>query len=324
MKRLMNWCLMLTLILSLLPIAGLAADTLQVELAKEVHLSPALPEAPALTITNTSDHNVLVTVEVYDEAARSTVQTLQFTLLQGDAPYTVNTHAYKMLAASGDINTYRYRVTTDGGFKKLLYAAQVMHIAPVTMEITWVQWRNPIYPRNTVTSFGPQFRVLTPDLTDEWYMFTPIDLTIQGRQTFQLIGGNALEVGEVYVDTFADSVTVTYQYYFAGQSDKIEPLSEFLYFFPAYSTITTVDPKQIASSFAFGVPLSIAQDLGGDTNVLMFVRNIETFYRFPVPTAELLRNQPKSAENHALRQHMLDIMDPIEGVVLVNDHNYAN
>ncbi len=324
MKRMLTWFLALAMIFSLAPISGLAADTLKVELMKEVHLGPTTPEAPAMIITNTTAGDVQVTVEVYDEKDRNVVQTLQFTLMQGDAPFTLNTHAYKMLEGNGAINTYRYRVTTAGGYRKNFYIAQIMYIDKTTQEISWVQWDNPIFPRNTVTSFGPQFRVLTPKMTKQWYMFTPIDLTIQGRQTFELVGGNMYSVGEVYVDVYGDNVTVTYMYHYNGQTDKIQPISEFLYFFPSYNTITTVDPEKINSPFAYGVPFSIANQLGGDTNVLMFVRNVETFYRFPMPTKQLIRNYPNNEENLALRQHMLSIMDPIDGVELVNKHNYAN
>lgn len=323
MKRSLLWLMAAALLFTLLPMAGLAADTLQVDLAKEINLISPVDEQPALTFTNTSPNNVDVTLIVYDEAAKSTVQTLQFTLLQGDAPFVVNTHAYKMLEGNGKLNTYRYQITTAGGYKDTLYFAQIMYVNKDTQEISFVQWHNPIYPRNTVTSFGPQFRVLTPDLTKEWYMFTPIDLTVQGRQSFELVGGNMYNVGEVHVDVNGDNVTVTYQTHYAGETDKVEIISEYLNFFTAYNTITTVNPEELPSQFAYGVPFSIANNLGGDTNVLMFVRNVETWYLFPIPTAELQRNLPNSDENYALRGRMLELMDPIEGVELINEHNYA-
>lgn len=323
MKLSFLWLIMLALMLTLLPVTSLAADTLQVDMPKEIQLGSPVDEQPALTFTNTSLNNVDVTIVVYDEAAKSTVQTLQFTLLQGDAPFVVNTHAYKILEGDGKINTYQYRITTAGGFKQTLYFAQIMHVDKVTQALSFTQWNNPKFPRNTVTSFGPQFRVLTPDLTDEWYMFTPIDLTVQGRQTFELVGGNVMNVGNVHVDVSGDNVTVTYQAHYMGETDKVEIISEYLNFFNAYSTITTVKPEDLPSQFAFGVPFSISNNLGGDSNVLMFVRNVQTFFRFPVPTAELQRNLPNSDENFALRGHMLQLMDPPEGVELVNEHNYA-
>ncbi len=323
MKLSILWLIVLALMLTLLPVSGNAADALQVDMPKEIRLASPVDEQPALTITNTNPYNVDVTIVVYDEAVRSAVQTLQFTLLQGDAPFVVTAHAYKILEGDGKLNTYQYRVTTAGGFKQTLYFAQIMYVDKVTQNLSFVQWNNPKYPRNTVTSFGPQFRVLTPELTDEWYMFTPIDLTVQGRQTFELVGGNVMNVGHVHVDVSGDNVTVTYQAHYNGETDKIEIISEYLNFFGAYSTITTVKPEKMPSRFAFGVPFSISSDLGGDSNVLMFVRNVETFYRFPVPTAELQRNLPNSDENFALRGRMLQLMDPPEGVELVNKHNYA-
>lgn len=324
MKRTLSLLLLSALLLTLVP-AAFAADSLNVSLVKEVTFNNQVAEAPTLTITNTGAAAADVTIQVYDEAARMTLQTLQFTLQPGDAPFGVNGFVYKPLQHDGQINTYRYQVTTAGGYKRNFYFAQIMHIDKTTQAISYTHTENPHYARNTVTSFGPQFRIVTPDLTKEWYMFTPIDLTVQGRQTVQLIGGNARVVGEVYVDVYADQVTVTYSYFHENdQHTKVERISEYLNFFPAYSTITTVDPDKLPSTYAFGKPFSIAAALGGDTNVLMFVRNRLSYYRYPMPTVQFARNYPKSDARMAERGRMLGMMDPVPGLDLANDHNYAN
>ena len=56
----------------------------------------------------------------------------------------------------------------------------------------------------------------------------------------------------------------------------------------------------------------------------MFVRNNLSYYRFPAPTVQLTRNYPNSTARKAERGAMLSLMDPVEGVDLVNDHNYGN
>ena len=52
-----------------------------------------------------------------------------------------------------------------------------------------------IYYNNTVCAFGPQFRDVSSKLTKEWYMFTPVDLSEDGTQYFELIGGGMYVIG---------------------------------------------------------------------------------------------------------------------------------
>lgn len=326
MKKLLSLLFAAVLLTGLLPVMPvMAAEEISVFQTKdEVTYTTEFPEQPVLTLANPNNYDVAVMVEVYDELTRRTVHTLHLTLPQGNVPQVVNGFVYKHLSQNGEINTYRYRVTTPGGFKKILYFAQTMHVHPETKAIYYTQVHNSYYPRNTVSSFGPQFRVINPQLTKEWYMFTPINLGQQGRQTFTLIASNMYEVGEVYVDVYGDTVSVTYHYFYDGETDKVKPVDDFLHFFPDFASVTNVDPASIRSPFAFGQPFSIQHDLGGDTNVLMFVRNRLSYYRYPMPTLQLTRNAPKSASRMAERAYMLGMMDVVPGLDLVNDHNYAN
>ncbi len=325
MRKLLSLICVAALMLSAVPAIASVTDNIAVEQVKgEMTYNTSIPYNPVLNITNLSPHDVSVTVEVYDELAKLTVHTTHVVIPAGAQPVTINGFVYKQLANEGQINTYRYRVTSANGFKENFYSAQIMHIDKTTKQPYYVQVHNAYYPRNSVSSFGPQFRVLTPDLTKEWYMFTPINLAQQGRQTITLVGGNMYEVGEVYVDVAGDTVTVSYRYFYDGQTNKIDAVGEFLYFFTDYGSITTVDHKKLPAIFQFNQPFSIINQLGGDTNVLMFVRNTESFYRFPTPDQQLQRNYPNSDARNAQRWDMLTMMDPIPGLVLVNDHNYAN
>jgi len=326
MKKLLSLLFAAVLLVGLLPaMPAMAADEISAaQTEEEVTYTTEAPEQPVLTLTNLSAYDVAVTVEVYDEVARGNVQTLHFTLLAGDAPLVVNGYVYKNLTHNGQVNTYRYRITTPGGFKATLYFAQTMHVHPETKAIYYTQVHNGYYPRNTVSSFGPQFRVIDPKLTKQWYMFTPIDLSQQGRQVFTLVASNMYEVGEVYVDVYGDMVSVTYRYFYDGETDKVKRVDDFLHFFPDFNAVTDVDPANIKSPFAFGQPFSISGQLGGDTNVLMFVRNRLSYYRFPMPTVQFARNYPKSEPRMAERGYMLGMMDPVPGLDLVNEHNYAN
>ena len=63
--------------------------------------------------------------------------------------------------------------------------------------------------------------------------------------------------------------------------------------------------------YAFNQPISILNHFGGDTNVLMFVRNRITYYRFPSPKTEYIRFWENKPEYKTMREHMLTFMDPI-------------
>ena len=166
------------------------------------------------------------------------------------------------------------------------------------------------YPKNTACSFGPAFRDMRPSLTDKWYTFTPIDLTRQGRQTFEYVASNMYVIGQVYVDVNGDTVRVTYHNYYADQSGNTETLTEYFTFFPDLKSVTNVDPETMDDlGFHFGEDISIEKDLNGDTNVLLFVRNQVTYCNYVNNTHKLTRFWPNLPERKALRQQMQDMMD---------------
>lgn len=129
------------------------------------------------------------------------------------------------------------------------------------------------YDHNTVCSFGPHFRNVSPDLTDKWYMFTPIDLSKDGTQAFELVGGNVYIIGKAAVTVEGDKVTVTYEYF----NDDVWHRGDFFTIFPDYDSITTVNPDEIEKGYTFGEPISIEKDLNGDKEVILFIRNVATF-----------------------------------------------
>lgn len=317
MKRLIALSLSALLALTLLPHVAFAKDTLDVVPVKEFRFSSDISQEDVFTIQNTSARDVLVTVVVQDEATRQTVQTMQFALLMGEAPIAVQAFVYRPLSHNGEINTYRYTITTDGGYSKHLYYGQkltITHDGSGNPIYVYDQMDNSYYPRNTVSAFGPHFRDVTPNLTKLWYMFTPIDLSIQGRQSFPLVASNIFEVGQVHVDVNMDTVIVTYEMYFEGRPNyTTQRLSEFLNFYNAYTDITIVEPEDMPgpSHYAFGQPFSILNHLGGDTNVIMFVRNRITYYEFPTPKDAYVRYWRNLPEYKTRREGMLQMMDPI-------------
>ena len=171
------------------------------------------------------------------------------------------------------------------------------------------------YSNNTACTFGPAFKSdeiqrIKPGITDKWYLFTPIDLTIQGRQTFDYIASNTYVIGQVHVDVNGDIVTVTYHNYYAQDSGNTEAVSEFFTFFPDIFGVTEVEPENMLDKgYAYGQPISIINDLNGDTNVLLFVRNRVTYCDYVNNTHKLERYWANLPERVVLRNNMLEMMD---------------
>ena len=131
------------------------------------------------------------------------------------------------------------------------------------------------YDNNTVCSFGPQFREVSPGMTDQWYMFTPVDLSRDGKQTFDLIAGNMFVIGEVTVTVENGKFQVDYRY----NSTKIEVGREYFQIFSDYESVEAknLDNFHAQKRFSYGRMYSIADKLEGDTDVILFVCNTVTF-----------------------------------------------
>lgn len=156
------------------------------------------------------------------------------------------------------------------------------------------------YPHNTVCVGGLEFRQEKPEVTNKWYNFAPIDLSVQGEQVFELVASNMYVIGSVVVTVDGDDVTVEWKLNKQGTTDaNFQDESEFLTFFHNIDEVTSVEPKDIETSFEFGQPISIANDLGGDTNVLLYIRNVATYcnnlsykYQNPIFHPNFDRNVP--------------------------------
>ena len=183
----------------------------------------------------------------------------------------------------------------------------VLEFGQVSAEMpTW-------YPNNTACSFGPQFREVRPELTDKWYMFTPINLSIQGRQEYELVAGNFYVIGKVYVDVADDRLVVSYEYFYDKQGGTTETVSEFFTFFPNLASVFDVEPEDLeGESFRFGQPISIDEDLRGDTSVLLYVCNRVNYCSYPIDGQRLSRFFINRPDRVALRSEMLTMMRQTE------------
>ena len=112
-------------------------------------------------------------------------------------------------------------------------------------------------------------------MTKNWYMFTPIDLSEDGTQTFDLIAGNMFVIGKVSVTVENGRFQVDYKY----NSTKIQSGREYFNIFPDYDSIEEENLENLHAQkrFSYGKSYSIADKLEGDTDVILFVCITATF-----------------------------------------------
>ncbi len=134
-------------------------------------------------------------------------------------------------------------------------------VAPTAQPVK-SEWRY----SQTVCSMGIRFQDIDPNLTNKWFMFTPIDLSKDGTQSIDLIAANISYVGKVTVKVNGGKVTVAEHINWPA-ARKVDLQFALL---PDLSKVKNVDIKSM-KTYSFGKEISIADDLGGDTKVLLYV-----------------------------------------------------
>ena len=120
-----------------------------------------------------------------------------------------------------------------------------------------------------LTSEGPPFMVFRSDLTGEPWMFTPMDLSLDGELRFPLIGDANQVVGQVKVVVQSGVAVVTCE---VIKGVQIDAKKEFFTFFPNVRDITTILPADLqAVRMIFGMPYPVAAWLNTDQKVLLYV-----------------------------------------------------
>lgn len=125
------------------------------------------------------------------------------------------------------------------------------------------------YLHMTTCSKGIRFRDMDAGITNKWYMFTPIDISVDGEQVFDLVAGNQSVIGSVHVLVKEGTVTVTYE---LANASAISVKNEFMTILNSIADAGNLDTANM-KQYTYGEPISIADDLGGDTKVLLFMLN---------------------------------------------------
>ena len=107
---------------------------------------------------------------------------------------------------------------------------------------------------------------LSPYNSDNWYMFTPFDASRDGRQTYTLIASNKYDVGTATIDVRDGMVTFDYKVY-----NNVDITLEFFTILNQMSDLHEYEPEALSHlSLIPGHAYSIADDFGGDTNLVLY------------------------------------------------------
>lgn len=138
---------------------------------------------------------------------------------------------------------------------------------------------------------GIAFRDIKPALTDPWYSLAALDLSLDSLHTLDPIASGPYVLGRVTVVREGDSVFVDWTLRHCGTNDSaFQSDSVFLTFFHDLDAAVDVNPETFAGArYASGEPISVENDLGGDTGVPLYICNRATYcdhhsyqYRSPI------------------------------------------
>lgn len=153
------------------------------------------------------------------------------------------------------------------------------------------------YPDNTACVFGPK-------VEGSWKTFAAVDLTVEGTQSFDLVAAGAWKIGTVFVTVTGDEVVVDYimseDICTKDVHDDITVDAEYVKFFADAASIDAT-----VETAAFGTPISIANDLAGDTTVALYV---ELQVDYPSHSPFVTRFWPNYGPNKAAVKAMNELL----------------
>lgn len=174
-----------------------------------------------------------------------------------------------------------------------------------TVQHGWLPKRT--FANNILCAMGPRLRDvdLSPNPNSEmWYMFTPVDVSVDGEQTYDLVASNLYTVGAMTVIVENGFMTVEYT---LNDSERMEVELEFYTVVGSMSELSEYEPERLLSyRLSVGQPICLKEKFGDDTNlVIYFCSRIGYKYN---PDAMYMLDYD-SQKNRKLIDHMLSLMD---------------
>ena len=166
-----------------------------------------------------------------------------------------------------------------------------------------------IWVNNTACSEGLRARDLFPELGNKWYMLTPIDLSVEGEQTYRLIASNSRVIGEVSLNISGNSVLVSYRLDAVGAVIHEERLSllDKLDKGSLKAYLDNLEQPAKDEAFRFNEPISIENDLKGNTSqVLAILLRLDYLHQGPGVLGYNSREADFDSD-HPFTQQLLDL-----------------
>ena len=136
-----------------------------------------------------------------------------------------------------------------------------------------------VIPKITIEYFYQQYvcvaglRFCDYSNIDQYRMFRPLDLSRDGTCEVALISGAGHKVGKLVITVAGDNLTVVREMV----NPNIEIHDEFFTFFPGIAEVASVEPAAL-SGYALEEEISIAEDLQGDTQVILYYWGHVTYH----------------------------------------------
>ncbi len=169
-----------------------------------------------------------------------------------------------------------------------------------TVQSTYVYRMLLTIKNKTVCTRGIRFRDIKPRLTDEWMMFTPIDLNSinpdRGAAELELIASNMYHVGQliirrnqdqfclsmVDIDTYNDEHWIEeeeseFKYAPDTSDHKVEFGDQYICFYPNLDAVKNVSRDSMPKRFYLNKWYSISEDLGGRGEQLLYLNGVISY-----------------------------------------------
>ena len=165
------------------------------------------------------------------------------------------------------------------------------------------------YPRNTMGLVGLPLRELYPNLTGRWYHIVPIDLTREGTFYYKTVASNLFYTGYAAVTIRDGKVTVDYVIPYGTFYVEKQCLA----WFTSIGDITTAFLENPESSFRYGKPVDIREELNGQDTALLFMCN-RVSYQVPLDQSGTFMSRFYTTGDamKAYRRQLQSILDRME------------